>query len=60
MENAFKVTLFEKLKKHHGNIQSSFHQKFQKKFEFSKKNPKISFLINNFLLKFKSTNNQNN
>ena len=37
MENAFKVTLIEKLKKHHGNIQSSLHHKFQ---NFRKKNSK--------------------
>ena len=43
MENAFKVTLFEKLKKHHGNIQSSFHQKFQKIRIFEKKIQKFIF-----------------
>lgn len=37
MENAFKVTLFEKLKKHHGNTTSQIEIRIQK-------NPKISFL----------------
>ena len=47
MENAFKVTLFEKLKKHHGNIQSSLHHKFKKNAIFEKKMPKNNIFDQN-------------